>query len=542
MNLSLDISQFKEDMSSMLPVLGTSGIMGVLAGSASVTVLVISQFKSAGDTSFLVFIRCLCVSDLLIGISGLLKTIFLVNIDILMVNCFLPESLFISALSASIFILCWLNVDCMLHLYKPKDKQYHMEKSNVISGAVILWNSAFIVGFVPLMGWNNIEYDCVFFHYYAKLYLLFLALVWILAIMVCSAIQIKTFQIIGSIRQQTYALNRHSKEYKKYESMVQTVRIELITWSLCFAPFFLYIVICFSIYGDPSVFPYVNLFIPCSMLVFAFRSLINAILNGYKTNDVHKIVRQVSRRLSASFRRRRIYISRNRLRNAEDISHKRGLDDKKYRGTSRTVGQISGMVRNNFDNTIVLKNNYAHGTSAKQCDLEFPPKHPRICVSEIHPVIKSNEMVNTFRCSKCFFKRPGVTSVREDNLGMWMNSETCSASERISAFHLAHHLNYGFEPDCHKELDPSKSWPISPTCNQRIKQSKLRNSVADQDNTEKISQLGPCRTWTLGVPRLSIRTGEVVRRGSDSSVEFENDCRRGSKELLLSCGKFTTRL
>ncbi|WAR25250.1 hypothetical protein MAR_010954 [Mya arenaria] len=144
--------------------------------------LVASKFTTGGKSSTLIFIRSLCLSDMLIGIFGLFKCILLMNIDDRLINCFLPESLFISASTTICLTLLWLNIDSYLRLAKPLGYITCMDKHNVIITTMVVWNAAFITGFLPQMGWCVEEFACNVFHFYSFSYITFVGAIWVLCI------------------------------------------------------------------------------------------------------------------------------------------------------------------------------------------------------------------------------------------------------------------------------------------------------------------------------------------------------------------------
>ena len=88
-------------------------IIGCLSGLSflvNLIVLVASKFTSSGRTPTLIFVRSLCVADIIMaGFGGL--TTLLATLQPVWINCFIGESLMFSSMLASIFTLFAFTVD-----------------------------------------------------------------------------------------------------------------------------------------------------------------------------------------------------------------------------------------------------------------------------------------------------------------------------------------------------------------------------------------------------------------------------------------------
>lgn len=67
---------------------------------------------------------------------------------------------------------------------------FQQDKKVMISVLIILWNIAFIVGFLPLVGWNSVDNSCVFFHFYSSSFLFFLSACVLVSMAACVTYQL----------------------------------------------------------------------------------------------------------------------------------------------------------------------------------------------------------------------------------------------------------------------------------------------------------------------------------------------------------------
>lgn len=264
---------------------------------SNVIVLIASKFTTAGQSATLVFIRSLCCADVVVGLFGLFKAILLNHLDGSLINCFLPESLFVSASTALSLSLLWLNCDSYLRLTRPLVYGSRMDKSNIINSMMILWNFAFIIGFIPQMGWCWDEFSCNLFNYYDDAYLRLICSILIIC-MICSCIlQYKLQKIRSHILQNSHLISPQSLEYKKYSRLIVTIRIDVCVWILCYLPLLIYLLLfcnsC-SLGGIKSANSNLFFFMP----IFLIRSFISAFIHSYRTVQIQQAMKHMSRPIS----------------------------------------------------------------------------------------------------------------------------------------------------------------------------------------------------------------------------------------------------
>ena len=278
---------------SGLCVLATFTIISNLA------VLTASKFTTAGHSATLVFIRSLCIADVVIGFFGIFKGLLLNYLDSIMINCFLPESLFVSASMTLSLTLLWLNCDSYLRLTRPLTYGNSMDKSNVINAMMLVWNLAFILGFMPQMGWSRDQYSCNVFDYYDDAYLRLVCSIWITCMIISCILQYKLHKVRQQVLQNSLFISPDSHEFKRFSKLIITTRIDVVIWILCYFPLLIYLLLyCNSCSMGGTTMANINLFF--FMPVFLIRSFVSAFIHSYRTIKIQQAMRNISRRISST--------------------------------------------------------------------------------------------------------------------------------------------------------------------------------------------------------------------------------------------------
>ncbi|XP_046582317.1 adenosine receptor A2b-like [Haliotis rubra] len=331
----------------------------VLTTMCNLVVLIASKFTSGGKSPTLVFIRSLCVSDSLIGIYGLFKIVMYMSMDKLLVNFFLAESLFFTASLASGLSLLSLNIDSCMKLAEPLNYGHPMDKKNVITVMVMLWNLSFVIGFLPQMGWcqtNGKFHVLRFFVFHPWHYLLFFSLILIVIFVSNILITVYMKKKITLIQSHRSFLSPNSTKFQKYHTLVITAVIDMVLWVLCYLPFFAYLAVyCDVCYFKGRMVAERNIvyFIP----IFLTKSFISGIVHGYRTAQIHEVMTRFSRSFS-----RIVQSSRKR--------------------SQKAVGMISNGQNNNH-------NGESQEQEAAQSNAELTQSTTRSMVSDDIEVISS---------------------------------------------------------------------------------------------------------------------------------------------------------
>lgn len=284
--------------------ISSSILYGIIAFSSltvivNCAVLVAFKFATGGKSSTLVFIRSLCLADVLIGMFGIFKCVLLSNLESHLINCFLPESLFLSASTVICLTLLWLDIDSYLRLTKPFGYINNMDKHNVIIATMVLWNVAFIIGFLPQIGWNNQEFDCNFFYFYSLSYIVFISLLWWTCLFGCCFMQGVLYRARQTIEQGNNLISPRSLEYKKYKQLVATIRNDILIMSLCYGPFMIYITY-FLVNERHKQTGTANINLIFFLPLFLLRSFVSAFIHSYRTIRIQRVMREISKFMNVS--------------------------------------------------------------------------------------------------------------------------------------------------------------------------------------------------------------------------------------------------
>ncbi|XP_076469425.1 cannabinoid receptor 2-like [Babylonia areolata] len=265
--------------------------LSLLAILANLLVLFLTKFAGGGQSPTMVFVRVLCMSDFFLGCYGLGKMVMFFFVDDLIINFFLPESLFFTATTASCLSLLLLNLDRCVKMAWPLWYLQNVDKPSIITGMVFLWNVSFVLGFLPLLGWNSQGrvFLYSFFRFFPWPYLLLTGAVWVL----CTAGSLAVLLWVRGRYDLTLPdgqhLSLHLTEVEKYCKLRGTVLLDLATWALCYLPYLAFLGLACDacpLGGRTGVRVGVYHFVP----VFMLRALGGAGLQLYRTVRVQGLV------------------------------------------------------------------------------------------------------------------------------------------------------------------------------------------------------------------------------------------------------------
>ncbi|CAL1534571.1 unnamed protein product, partial [Lymnaea stagnalis] len=206
----------------------------------------------------------------------------LLYITSLNVNFFLPESIFWTTSLTSVMSLLSLLFDCFLKLARP-NKYTQVHKDTVISIMLLIWNMSFVIGFLPLVGWNNKDYTARFFNFFPWPYLLFIASLISGCFIACIAFMFLLTKVFNLLKASgpDHSLERPFELQKRHHIQF-TIVADFVMWLMCYLPFFLYIgLTCpqclISDYAQRDTT--ILYFIP----VFTLKSLLSSALQAFRT-------------------------------------------------------------------------------------------------------------------------------------------------------------------------------------------------------------------------------------------------------------------
>lgn len=266
--------------------------LSLLTVACNLLALFLTRFAGGGQSPTMVFVRTLCVSDFLVGCYGVGKMVMFLFVDGLHINFFLPESLLFTATTAACLSLLLLNVDRSVKISAPFWYAQHIDKPSIITGMVFLWNVSFVLGFLPLLGWNSNRKGYVygFFQFHPWHYLLVMGLLWLACVSGSVAILLYVRGRVDLALPVPRPLTRHLTEVEKYCQMRVTVAVDIVTWTLCYLPFLIFLgLVCDACPLGGQADPDRNVyhFVPVLML----RSLAGSGVQVYRTVHVQGLAK-----------------------------------------------------------------------------------------------------------------------------------------------------------------------------------------------------------------------------------------------------------
>ena len=186
--------------------------------------------------------------NILVAAFAIQKTLQIFT-DSVWVNCFLPESLLVTGLLAAAGTQVISMTDAGLRIYSPIVYQNYVQKIMVIFVMVFVWNTSFLMGFLPQIGWNASHYSCSLFVFYSPSYLWLLCAVYLCYITCSGLIHVRLWHAIRHLRPLSERMET-SSQLDKVESMVVTSRLYLFLNIICHLPCAVYIMVGASYYRD----------------------------------------------------------------------------------------------------------------------------------------------------------------------------------------------------------------------------------------------------------------------------------------------------
>lgn len=286
-----------------IPLLFVWGALGILAIITNLIFLVLSKFTTGGKSPVLVFMRSICFADVMIGLYAIFKAFVFYSLQTTNVNCFLPDSILITATTASVSSLVWLHLDCCLRFTHPLKYILHMKKDNIVTGMVLMWNISFVLGFVPLMGWNNMDSLCSYTHFYTAEYVYFIVTLWCIGLFSNVLMELVLKYYIQKVKHNQHLLTVNGREFQRFQNLIQTNRIELIGWFTCIALLGIYIALSVLVLNKLTYFDILEVYILFIMPIFLLRPCILSVIRSYKTTQIHIATQRLKRHVTKIVRK-----------------------------------------------------------------------------------------------------------------------------------------------------------------------------------------------------------------------------------------------
>lgn len=255
--------------------------VGALSLLSNLLGLSITKFVSGKSSPILILMRNLLVVDLIMTIYGIFKSFILQRKDNLYINCFLPECLFISASLGSFFFLLWMNADLCCRLTKSWTNGRKLHKANVNTAIMLFWNFSLVLGFLPIIGWNNSkEVDkCNPISFYNDVYLSVIASFWMLGIIISLISMFISYKCMSHFDNSEKFLHKSILTVSRQKRMIVCVQFELGTLCLCFTSeiIIVHVIGNFTRNGNIEWINKIDSVLLFCAIAFQSRSLLNAI-------------------------------------------------------------------------------------------------------------------------------------------------------------------------------------------------------------------------------------------------------------------------
>ena len=174
---------------------------------------------------------------------------------------------------------------------------FQQDKRVIISVMIILWNCAFIIGFLPIIGWNGNEHSCVFFHYYSSSYIFCLTGCVLVSVIICIVYHVRIHRTIR-LRNIRHRLSMVDAT-RQYHASVAEITIILTRYDLLLnVIFYLPIMLFLGLHCKQCVLfndtrkesRTVLFFYP----VILFKGIIALFLHAIKTPQICRILKYLS--------------------------------------------------------------------------------------------------------------------------------------------------------------------------------------------------------------------------------------------------------
>ena len=257
-------------------------ILGILVMVANGIALAASRYTTGGRCPEMIFIRTLCVADTMTGLYGVIRPVQLLTCP-KWANCFLAEALLFTSFMASNFTLMLMAVDCYVRICHHA--LFYVNKTTIIFTLVVLWNIAFVIGFVPQMDLNDDPLACSFFLFYNTYYLMFVITVF--AACMLPSITLLLYMRVTTHRNAPISCLFYSAKLAR--DLITTVQLDVALQVVCSVPVAIYMMLncqgC-RLYGSSDDTTHM-LVLP---VAFLLKSLLAAVLHCVYTKKIKVVL------------------------------------------------------------------------------------------------------------------------------------------------------------------------------------------------------------------------------------------------------------
>ncbi|XP_042650023.1 sphingosine 1-phosphate receptor 4 [Tyto alba] len=233
-------------------------------------------------------IASITVSDLLAGIAYLSnlclsgKKTFQLSPQL----WFLREGILFIALAASTFSLLVTAIERYSAMVRPIAENEASKTLRLRSLIISCWLLAFIIGLLPLLGWNclcNFNACSVLLPLYSKNYILFSVVMFSIILLGIIGLYISIFQLVQASSKQTSS--RHSR--KRSLRLLKTVLMILGAFIICWSP--LFVLLLFDVFCETQTCKHLHS-LDWTLALAMINSGVNPIIYSLRSIEVRRAV------------------------------------------------------------------------------------------------------------------------------------------------------------------------------------------------------------------------------------------------------------
>ncbi|NXV83550.1 S1PR4 protein, partial [Atlantisia rogersi] len=233
-------------------------------------------------------IASITVSDLLAGVAYLSnlclsgKKTFQLSPQL----WFLREGILFIALAASTFSLLVTAIERYSAMVRPIAENEASKTLRLRGLIVSCWLLAFIIGLLPLLGWNclcDFNACSVLLPLYSKNYILFSVVMFSIILLGIIGLYISIFQLVQASSMQT--CSRHSR--KRSLRLLKTVLIILGAFIVCWSP--LFVLLLFDVFCDTQACTHLHS-LDWTLALAMLNSGVNPVIYSLRSVEVRRAV------------------------------------------------------------------------------------------------------------------------------------------------------------------------------------------------------------------------------------------------------------
>ncbi|KAM6039840.1 sphingosine 1-phosphate receptor 4 isoform 2-T6 [Theristicus caerulescens] len=199
---------------------------------------------------------------------------------------FLREGILFIALAASTFSLLVTAIERYSAMVRPIAENEASKTLRLRSLIISCWLLAFIIGLLPLLGWNclcDFKACSVLLPLYSKNYILFSVVMFSIILLGIIGLYISIFQLVQASSKQT--TSRHSR--KRSLRLLKTVLMILGAFIICWSP--LFVLLLFDVFCDTQTCTHLHS-LDWTLALAMVNSGINPIIYSLRSVEVRRAV------------------------------------------------------------------------------------------------------------------------------------------------------------------------------------------------------------------------------------------------------------